>query len=126
MPDEPSVTVRTDLRPGDLGSVVRLHGIIHGRAGGCDATSEAYGAAPLAGFVIAASPRERLWLAERAGDLVGCVAIVAAAPEVAQLRWFLVDPSARGAGLGRRLLGEALSFARAAGYRSVLLWTVST
>jgi GNAT superfamily N-acetyltransferase len=126
MPDEPSVSVRTDLRPGDLGSVVQLHGIIHGRECGFDTTFEAYVAAPLAEFVIAASPRERLWLAERAGELVGCVAIVAAAPEAAQLRWFLVDPSARGAGLGRRLLGEAISFARTAGYRSVLLWTVST
>jgi GNAT superfamily N-acetyltransferase len=126
MPEQHPVSVRTDLRPGDVGSVVRLHGIIHGRECGFDTTFEAYVAAPLAEFVIAASPRERLWLAERAGEFVGCVAIVASAPEAAQLRWFLVDPSARGAGLGRRLLGEALSFARAAGYRSVLLWTVST
>ena len=53
------------------------------------------------------------------------MAIVAASAETAQLRWFLVDPSARGAGLGKRLLGEALSFARQAGYRDVILWTVS-
>jgi GNAT superfamily N-acetyltransferase len=118
--------VRTDLRPGDLGSVVRLHGVVHGRECGFDASFEAYVAGPLAEFVLAASPRQRLWLAERGGDLVGCVAIVEASAEEAQLRWFLVDPSARGAGLGKALLGEAIAFARAAAYRSVMLWTVSS
>jgi len=72
----------------------------------------------------AASPRERLWIAERAGRIVGCVAIVAASATTAQLRWFLVDPDARGAGLGRRLLDEAIAFSRASGYRTIILWTV--
>jgi GNAT superfamily N-acetyltransferase len=106
--------------------VVRLHGVVYGRENGFDATFEAYVAAPLAEFVLAASPRERLWLAERGGDLVGCVAVIAAPAGAAQLRWFLVDPSARGGGLGRALLAEALSFARNAGYRGVMLWTVSS
>ncbi len=132
MPDRPgpehqesAIGVRTDLRPGDLGAVVRLHGLLYAREYGFDATFEAYVAAPLADFVRAGSPRERLWLAERDGTLVGCVAVVAAAPGVAQLRWFLVDPSARGAGLGKRLLREAVAFARGCGYRQVTLWTVS-
>jgi GNAT superfamily N-acetyltransferase len=120
-----AVSVRFDLRPGDVGAVVGLHGVLYARECGFDPTFEAYVAAPLAEFVRTGSPRERLWLAERGGTVVGCVAIVAAAPGSAQLRWFLVDPSARGWGLGKRLLGEAISFARQAGYRDVILWTVS-
>jgi N-acetylglutamate synthase-like GNAT family acetyltransferase len=119
------VTLRTDLRPGDLGSVIALHGITYAREYGFDPTFEAYVAGPLAEFARSASPRERLWVAERGGRVVGCVAIVAASPRVAQLRWFLVAPSARGAGLGKRLLDEAVAFCRGCGYESVILWTVS-
>jgi N-acetylglutamate synthase-like GNAT family acetyltransferase len=118
-------TLRTELRPGDIGEIVRLHGVLYAREHGFDPTFEAYVAEPLARFAIAASPRERLWIAERDGAIVGCVAIVAASPETAQLRWFLVDPSARGGGLGGRLLDEAIAFSRERGYRSIVLWTVS-
>jgi GNAT superfamily N-acetyltransferase len=117
--------LRTDLRPGDVGAVVHLHGILYAREHGFDPTFEAYVAAPLAQFVIAASARERLWIAERDGRLVGCIAIVASSPDTAQLRWFLVDPAARGLGLGKRLLREALAFCEAGGYTTVVLWTVS-
>ncbi len=118
-------TLRTGLRPGDIGEIVRLHGVLYAREYGFDPTFEAYVAEPLARFAIAASPRERVWIAERGGAIVGCVAIVAASPQVAQLRWFLVDPAARGSGLGTRLLEEAIAFSRARGYGSILLWTVS-
>jgi GNAT superfamily N-acetyltransferase len=118
-------TLRTDIRPGDIGEVVRMHGLLYAREYGFDPTFEAYVAEPLARFVIAASPRERLWIAERGGAVVGCVAIVGAAPDVAQLRWFLVDPTARGRGLGGRLLDEAIAFSAERGYRSIVLWTVS-
>lgn len=120
-----AVTLRTDLRPGDLGAVILMHGTVYARECGFDHTFEAYVAAPLAEFARAASPRERLWLAERSGRLVGCIAIVASSPAVAQLRWFLVEPSVRGAGLGRRLLTQAVAFCEVCGYRSIILWTVS-
>jgi N-acetylglutamate synthase-like GNAT family acetyltransferase len=119
------VTLRTSLRPGDIGSLIHLHGVLYAREYGFDPTFEAYVAGPLAEFVRAASARERLWIAERDGRIVGCVAIVAAAEQVAQLRWFLVDPGTRGAGLGKRLLHEAIAFARASGYKTIILWTVS-
>jgi ribosomal protein S18 acetylase RimI-like enzyme len=119
------VTLRTALRPGDLGEVVRLHGTSYARERGFDPTFEAYVAAPLAEFVRRGAARERLWLAEQGGRLVGCVAVVAAGPQAAQLRWLLVDAPARGRGLGRRLLHEALAFCRACGYAEVLLWTES-
>ena len=120
-----AVTVRTALAPGDLGSIVRLHGIIHGGECGFDPTFEAYVAGPLAEFVQRMpAERERLWIAHSGGHIVGCIAIVAASPEDAQLRWFLVDPTARGVGLGTRLLHEAISFGEQHGYRRVFLWTV--
>jgi GNAT superfamily N-acetyltransferase len=123
LPD--AVIIRTSLLPGDLGSIVRLHGTLYAQEYGFDPTFEAYVAGPLAEFVRAASDRERLWIAERGGQIVGCVVIVAAAPQTAQLRWFLVDPSARGAGLGKRLLAEAIAFCKAVGYHRIILWTVS-
>src|SRR5262245_58734437 len=119
------IVIRTKLQPGDLGEVVRLHGVLYAREQGFDPTFEAYVAGPLATFVRTGSERERIWIAEREGRLVGCVAIVEASPGVAQLRWFLVAPEARGAGLGTRLLREAIAFARDQGNRSVVLWTVS-
>ena len=119
------VELRTEVRPGDIGSVTRLHGELYAREYGFDATFEAYVAAPLAEFVLRASPRERIWLAETDRQLAGCVAIVAESAETAQLRWFLVAPQARGSGLGRRLLTEALGFSRGQGYTGVVLWTVS-
>src|SRR5262245_23400044 len=147
------VTLRTDLRAGDIGAIVHLHGVLYAREYGFDHTFEAYVAGPLAEFACAGSPRERLWIAERDGRIVGCIAIVVAEPshsprplsqgergadvshlplsqggrggDVAQLRWFLVDPSARGAGLGKTLLNEAVAFCRERGYRSIILWTVS-
>jgi GNAT superfamily N-acetyltransferase len=118
------VTLRHDLRPGDVGGVVKMHGLLY-RDEGFDATFEAYVASPLAAFVLRGSPRERLWLAERVGTLVGCIAIVAESEPVAQLRWYLVAPEARGHGLGTRLLTEAIGFSRDAGYERVILWTVS-
>jgi N-acetylglutamate synthase-like GNAT family acetyltransferase len=120
-----TISLRTTLRPGDLGTIVSLHGTIYAREQGFDPTFEAYVAALLAEFVRSASARERLWIAEQDSRIVGCVAIVAASPQTAQLRWFLVDPSVRGAGLGKRLLREALAFCRDCGYISVILRTVS-
>jgi len=123
MSHESEITLRTDLRPGDVGAIVHLHGVAYGREKGWGATFEAYVAAPLAEFVIRAAPRERVWVAERGGALAGCVAVVEASPEAAQLRWFLVAPACRGAGLGRRLLQEAVSFCRECSYTEIMLWT---
>ena len=120
-----TITLRTTLRPGDVGTLVYLHGMLYAREYDFDHTFEAYVAGPLAEFVHAASERERIWIAERDGRIVGCIAIVAASAQTAQLRWFLVDPNARGAGLGKRLLAEAIAFCRACEYTSVILWTVS-
>jgi GNAT superfamily N-acetyltransferase len=117
--------VRTDPRPDDIGTVVARHVDLYARECGFDASFEQYVADPLARFLRLAGDRDRLWIAERAGAFSGCIAIVDADESVAQLRWFLVEPAFRGSGLGRWLLAEALTFARLAGYGSVVLWTVS-
>ena len=124
--DEPQrVAVRHDLRPGDLGRVVELHGALYGAEYGLDHTFEAYVAETVGQFGRRLDPeRDRLWLAELEGRLVGSIAIVGRETDVAQLRWFLLHPDVRGRGLGRRLVGDALAFCRHASYHSVYLWTI--
>jgi GNAT superfamily N-acetyltransferase len=120
------VTVRHDLRPGDMGQVIALHGVLYAQEYGFDHGFEAYVAETMAEFGKLARPDlDRLWVAEREGRLVGSIAIVGRVDGAAQLRWFLVDPETRGSGLGRRLVHDALEFCRAAGYRTVYLWTVN-
>jgi GNAT superfamily N-acetyltransferase len=119
------IALRHELKPGDLGSIVHLHGTLYAREYGFDPTFEAYVAGPLAQFVLTRTERDRLWIAERDECLIGCIAIVGVSEKEAQLRWFLADPSARGCGLGKRLLQEAMTFCRERGYDSVFLWTVS-
>jgi N-acetylglutamate synthase-like GNAT family acetyltransferase len=119
------VTIRTELRPGDLGAIVSMHGLVYAKEHGFDHTFEAYVAGPLAECVRSALPGDRIWLAEKDGRIAGSVAIVGVSQEIAQLRWFLVDPGERGSGLGMTLLHEAVAFSKECGYRSIILWTVS-
>ena len=88
-------------------------GVLYAREHGLDTTFEPYVAKPLADFVLGGSGR--LWIAEEGDRMVGSIALVDAEPGVGQLRWFLVVPEARGTGLGRRLLDEALAYARQRG-----------
>lgn len=119
------MVVRHDLRPGDLGRVVELHGALYAAEYGLDHTFEAYVAETVGEFGRRLDrARDRLWVAELEGRLVGSIAIVGRETDVAQLRWFLLHPDVRGRGLGRRLVGDALAFCRHASYRSVFLWTI--
>ena len=102
---------------------MHLHGTVYARERGWDATFEAYVAGPLAEFVLSAAKRQQLWVAEKGVQVVGSIAVVAVSAQTAQLRWFLVEPSVRGAGLGRKLLDEAIAFCREEGYSEIVLWT---
>jgi GNAT superfamily N-acetyltransferase len=121
------VTIRELGRPGDLGWVVMAHGEIYDREYGWDTTFEELVAGIVGKFATEREPaRERAWIAEVDGVRAGCVYCMAGEdPATAQLRILLVDPAARGHGLGARLVDECLRFARAAGYERMILWTNS-
>jgi DNA-binding MarR family transcriptional regulator/GNAT superfamily N-acetyltransferase len=111
---------------GDMGHVVRLHGEIYAKEFGWDQTFEALVARIAAQFIERFDARrERCWIAEVGGDVVGSVFLVKRSAPVGQLRLMIVDPKARGLGIGERLVSECLRFARQAGYRKVTLWTNS-
>jgi predicted N-acetyltransferase YhbS len=114
--------VRHELRPGDLGRVVEQHGALYAAEYGFDRTFEAYAAETLAEFGRTMQPdRDRLWVAEMNGRLVGSIGIIGRDGGAAQLRWLLVAPEARGHGLGGRLISASLTFCREAGYGCVYL-----
>ena len=119
------VSLRHDLRPGDLGGLVRLHGLLYAQQYGYNHTFEPYVAVPMAEFVLKGGARQRIWIVERKGEIAGCLAVVEASSDLAQLRWFLLAPQIRGRGLGRRLLTDALDFCRSAGYRRAFLLTIA-
>lgn len=106
------ITIRHELRCGDLGRIVTLHGECYEPLPGFGLRFEAFVARTIAEFVLDNESRGRVWLAERDGGLVGCTAIALRDHKTAQLRWVLVDPSARGIGLGRRLVEKALEYCR--------------
>ena len=112
--------------PGDLGWVVRAHGELYAREHGWDITFEALVARIVADLVDHCDPaRDRLWIAERAGRPVGSIACVHGDDDATvKLRILLVDPSARGLGIGARLVEECLAFARTTGARRMVLFTV--
>ncbi len=120
-----SCNIRNDLKPGDIGYLSYLHGVLYANEYGWDHTFEAYVAGPLAEFAKAHSNRERIWIVENDGTVAGSIAIVEAATEQAQLRWFLLHPDLRGKGIGRMLMEHALTFSKASGYSMLFLWTTS-
>ncbi|MHA1907261.1 MAG: bifunctional helix-turn-helix transcriptional regulator/GNAT family N-acetyltransferase [Candidatus Thorarchaeota archaeon] len=111
-------------RAGDIGWIAHRHGVVYSDEYGWDETFEALTAEILAKFVQNHdSKRERIWIAEQNGEKVGSVMIVDNGNQVAKLRLFLVEPKARGGGIGKSLIEECIDFSRRNGYKKITLWT---
>ncbi len=125
-PDHGGPIVLRPHRPGDMGWIVHRHAVLYVEEFGFDAAFEAVVADIAAGFLRNYDPTgERCWVAERGSQILGSVFIVRQSETVAKLRMLYVEPDARGTGLGRQLVREAVTFARLSGYKSVVLQTAS-
>ncbi|MEU1982130.1 GNAT family N-acetyltransferase [Nocardia sp. NPDC019395] len=124
-PDQHRVVVRRAENPGDMGWIVMAHGEIYAEQFGWNTDFEALVAQIVAGYATCHDPtREAAWIAEVDGRRAGCIFCVAdEAPGVAKLRILLVTPAGRGLGVGTRLVGECVAFARDTGYERITLWT---
>ena len=120
----PATVVLRPPAPGDLGWVIHRNAVLYAAEYGWDETYEALVARIVADYAARADqPGEAAWIAELRGEPVGCVFCMRQSDQTAQLRLLLVEPSARGMGIGERLVAECLAFARRTGYRDIVLWT---
>jgi GNAT superfamily N-acetyltransferase len=119
------IAIRNDLRPGDIGTVISLHGRLYAGEYGYGIGFEAYVAVGLHEFLQGFdADRDRVWICEHEDRMVGFLLLMHRENGAAQLRYFLIRPEYRGIGLGKRLMDLFMEFLTRCGYRSAYLWTV--
>jgi N-acetylglutamate synthase-like GNAT family acetyltransferase len=117
------ISIRHQIKPGDIGYIIYLHGHLYDKEYGYDSSFEAYVAKYLTEFASSIKDRENIWIIEKDNEIVGSMAIVEHTNSEAQLRWLLLHPDLRGQGLGKQLTDDAITFCRSKGYSSIFLWT---
>jgi GNAT superfamily N-acetyltransferase len=113
------ITIRDEFTPKDRIKIIDRHRALYETEFGFNAEFGDYVASSLA------EPIEHLWIAERDGAFIGCIGLVEANAHTAQLRWFLIEPAARGLGLGKILMQSLLDYCSQKGYETIFLWTVN-
>jgi GNAT superfamily N-acetyltransferase len=120
------MSIRDDLRPGDIGYIIYLHGTLYAQEYALDQSFEGDVAIGMGKFAKTYNPNTDYFaVAELDGRIVGSIVINGLSDGESRLRWFLVHPDARGRGLGRQLIEGALAFCRDRGFKKVTLWTIS-
>jgi N-acetylglutamate synthase-like GNAT family acetyltransferase len=119
----PGLSIRHNIKPGDVGYIIHLHGYLYFQEYGYDSSFEVYVAGPLSEFASSKKAREQIWILEKDDKIVGSMAIVEHSMSEAQLRWLLLHPNIRGIGLGKKLMDDAIAFCKANGYSLIFLWT---
>lgn len=118
------IIIRNHILPGDIGSIIMLHGILYAQAYGFDHTFEPYVAIPLAQFVQDDRDGNRIWIVEKDKRVLGSIAIVQVDEKSAQLRWLILHTDVRGCGIGQKLIKKAIAFCHSYGYQKIYLWTI--
>jgi len=113
------ITVRHEITGEDIRLIVDRHRLLYEKEFGFDPTFGDYVAKTLQGKI------DRVWIAEQNGTFAGCIGVVEADVHTAQLRWFLVEPEARGSGLGKALMEVLIHYCEGKGYENIYLWTVN-
>lgn len=123
-PTKRSIQFRTELKPGDAGALIHLHGWVYAKECGYNHIFEGYVCKTFYKLLQTYSPnKDRFWLAEADNEIVGSIAVIGHSDERAQIRWFILHPDYRGMGIGKKLIEDAIAYCREKGYRSVFLET---
>ncbi|MCG7376675.1 helix-turn-helix domain-containing GNAT family N-acetyltransferase [Paenibacillus sp. ACRSA] len=122
--EERTIEVRTELRPGDVGALIHLHGWVYAKECGYNHIFEGYVCKTFYDVLQTYNPdKDRFWLAETDNEIVGSIAVIGHPGNRAQIRWFILHPDCRGMGIGKKLIHEAIAYCKEKGYSNVFLET---